>query len=181
MTVASTGSFWNSHRYGGKYGYFFDSPFKSLFAGQRWYNPKIRRWINRDPIAYAGGDNMYMYVNDNPVKYLDPSGLDVINLSASAVFVLNEDSDNVYLVPPGAWWPHNQDGLCLGSRPHEVFKLVNGVHAVVNSDGSVTTYPTTPASVIGQPLTGGWKNQDFLEDLHSQGDHHWDNLFNKAN
>ena len=33
--------------------------------------------MSRDPIYYEGGDNLYAYVMGNPVRYLDPSGLDV--------------------------------------------------------------------------------------------------------
>ena len=45
-------------------------------AGARWYAPDLYRWMSRDPIEYAGGDNMFAYVAGNPVKYVDPSGLD---------------------------------------------------------------------------------------------------------
>ena len=94
VPVATTGNIYNPHRYGGKYGYFFDSPFKALLTLNRWYNPEIRRWINRDPIEYRGGDNMDMYVHDNPVKYVDPSGLNAYEeystLDGAGADALNE-------------------------------------------------------------------------------------------
>lgn len=33
------------------------------------------QWINRDPIGEAGGLNLYGFVGNNPVKYVDPYGL----------------------------------------------------------------------------------------------------------
>jgi hypothetical protein len=31
--------------------------------------------MSRDPIAYQGGENLYQYVDDDPIANLDPSGL----------------------------------------------------------------------------------------------------------
>ncbi len=46
-----------------------------LFGTWRWYSPQLLRWLNRDPILYAGGDNVYVYVASNPVASVDPTGL----------------------------------------------------------------------------------------------------------
>jgi uncharacterized protein RhaS with RHS repeats len=35
-------------------------------------------WLNRDPIEEAGGLNLYGYVGNNPVNYIDPLGLLVV-------------------------------------------------------------------------------------------------------
>ena len=37
--------------------------------------PFLGRWIQRDPIGYAGGINLYEYVVSNPVGSTDASGL----------------------------------------------------------------------------------------------------------
>jgi hypothetical protein len=34
------------------------------------------RWLTRDPIGYAGGENLYEYCGGNPVGKIDPSGLE---------------------------------------------------------------------------------------------------------
>ena len=72
-----TGSSINPYRYGGRYGYYTDLNLKVIAAGQRYYAPELYRWLTRDPIKYDGGDNVYAYVKGNPVKFVDPDGLEI--------------------------------------------------------------------------------------------------------
>ncbi len=44
----------------------------------RAYDPNLHRWLNRDPIGEAGGLNLYTFVGNDPVDYIDPFGLDRI-------------------------------------------------------------------------------------------------------
>jgi RHS repeat-associated protein len=42
----------------------------------RYYDPKGGRFISKDPIGFEGGDvNLYRYVGNDPVDWVDPSGL----------------------------------------------------------------------------------------------------------
>jgi RHS repeat-associated protein len=42
----------------------------------RYYDPKAGRFISKDPIGFAGGDvNLYRYVGNDSVNWVDPSGL----------------------------------------------------------------------------------------------------------
>jgi len=41
----------------------------------RYYKPEIGRFLNPDPIGYAGGLNLYTYVGNNPLNFVDPWGL----------------------------------------------------------------------------------------------------------
>ncbi len=42
---------------------------------QRWYAPDLGRFLNRDPIGFSGGLNLYSYVRQNPINRIDPMGL----------------------------------------------------------------------------------------------------------
>lgn len=47
-----------------------------LRFGHRHYAPQLGRWVSRDPTGFAGSpNNLYQYVNGNPVTYRDPTGL----------------------------------------------------------------------------------------------------------
>ncbi len=59
-------------------GYFNHAVSGLDFALFRAYDPAHARWINRDPIAEAGGVNLYAYVDGNPTSYKDPSGHELI-------------------------------------------------------------------------------------------------------
>lgn len=39
------------------------------------YNPTLGRFMQRDPIGYADGMNPYQAVGGNPIRYVDPLGL----------------------------------------------------------------------------------------------------------
>jgi RHS repeat-associated protein len=41
----------------------------------RMYSPNLGRFMQPDPIGYAAGTNLYLYVGDNPVNRVDPTGL----------------------------------------------------------------------------------------------------------
>ncbi|HLP42180.1 MAG TPA: RHS repeat-associated core domain-containing protein, partial [Fibrobacteria bacterium] len=45
--------------------------------GARDYDPEIGRWTTKDPIGFSGGINHYAYVENNPVNFIDPKGLDI--------------------------------------------------------------------------------------------------------
>ena len=47
-----------------------------VHVGARYYSPTLGRFLQRDPIGIFGGLNVYAYVDNNPLTYIDPSGLD---------------------------------------------------------------------------------------------------------
>jgi uncharacterized protein RhaS with RHS repeats len=41
------------------------------------YDTRIGRWLEEDPIEFEAGDpNLYRYVGNSPINFIDPSGED---------------------------------------------------------------------------------------------------------
>ena len=58
-----------------------------LFQGREWlagvklndhrnrlYSPEMHRWLSRDPVFEKGGFNLYRFVDNGPLMFVDPSG-----------------------------------------------------------------------------------------------------------
>jgi len=72
-------------------GHQFDNDTGLVYMQARYYDPLIGRFYSNDPVGYTAANpvmsfNRYMYVNNNPYKYTDPSGQiletawDVVNI-----------------------------------------------------------------------------------------------------
>ena len=48
--------------------------YEPYLLGRRYFDPSTGKFANRDPIDYAGGENLYGYAGDNPVNEVDPGG-----------------------------------------------------------------------------------------------------------
>ncbi len=63
----------NPFRFSTKY---TDAETNLVYYGYRYYNPRLGRFLNRDPIGEYGGINLYGFVGNNPANFYDYLGLE---------------------------------------------------------------------------------------------------------
>ena len=75
-----TGTSNNTRKFTGKE---FDADSNLYYYGARYYDPYIGRFTQRDPIG--DGVNWYAYVANNPLRFIDPTGLGLWDILEFAV------------------------------------------------------------------------------------------------
>jgi RHS repeat-associated protein len=73
--VASFSTFTGPFGFAGNWGYQSDADSGLQLLGHRYYDPSTGRFLTRDPIK--DGRNWYAYCENNPLKAVDPDGLQV--------------------------------------------------------------------------------------------------------
>ncbi len=53
----------------------YDQQTGFLYYGYRFNSPFLGHWITRDPIGERGGINLYQFVGNNAINFMDPFGL----------------------------------------------------------------------------------------------------------
>ncbi len=116
--------------------------------GARDYDAVTGRWTGKDPIDFSGADvNLYAYVGNNPVNFIDPTGLlCVYSQSTGSLTCTNDTTGQQYLRcngysgrGPGLNNPAAQDQPNVGPLPQGDY-TVGGPN---NRRGPVTL-PLTP-------------------------------------
>jgi RHS repeat-associated protein len=64
----------NNFRFPGQY---YDSETGLHYNYHRYYNPRTGRYLEKDPIGMKGGINLYVYAENNSVRFSDNEGLKV--------------------------------------------------------------------------------------------------------
>jgi RHS repeat-associated protein len=113
----------------------------------RFYDPNLQRWINRDPIGERGGANLYEFVRNSPLGWIDPAGL---------VLKIDPSADPTFI-------EHIRQCLC---------KLVNGsqtgldlVNRAIDNDHTITITPDPAgAGTIGaiNSTRPGWPSDPTI-------------------
>lgn len=116
------------------------SPIAGLYLTKyRAYSPSAGRWLSRDPIGIAGGENVYAYVGGDPVGDFDPLGLDALVIAGGHVGGGGNPFGHVAMAVTGGGVYSYGNDTNLGSNVQDYITRQMGIRNQV-----VTFIPTSP-------------------------------------
>ncbi len=124
----------------------YDQHTKLTRFGARDYDAQTGRWTAKDPILFGGGDtNLYAYVGNNPLSYIDPYGLWAIGdpLPQGLVDAATGFGDGVY------------EAITLGMGDLQDIRDTAGIDGGVNKCSSEYGWSSTAGNVVGGVALGG--------------------------
>jgi RHS repeat-associated protein len=138
-------------------GLFLDPETRTYQNRFRQYDPTLGRFLQRDPLGYWDGMNLYEYLGNNPLAWLDPLGLcqedfgeDLEDLLWALLHAHPELLALLEAMPPEAW-DSFEDLLAafldwLASRPQE-----NVESSIAGNTAGWPPQPYVYVVVMGQP------------------------------
>jgi RHS repeat-associated protein len=152
-------------------GQYFDVESGWNHNGFRDYAPQLGRYIEPDPLGRLGsGNNLYVYVGNNPISYRDPTGLANENW-------INPYSDPILYAQANEWNPSGEYSVVAHGMVYESGPLAGqSADLLANLDGS----PITPAQ-LAQFIRKdpNWKHQTIELRACSVGQHGWNSFAQK--
>lgn len=145
----------------------YDTDAALYYYRARYYDPTVGRFIQKDPIGLAGGINLYPYVQNNPINFIDPTGLSAITnvLPIAGGFAAADGPLPIGDIIAG--------GLIVGATAHDLWQNWK------NSSDDPVVYPDNPdtAPERFRPRKGGGKVCDdgsvWDKDHSSHGGDQW--------
>ncbi len=119
----------------------------------RAYDPEHGRFLQRDPLGYVDGLNLYEYAVGNPQMYVDPLGTSNISIPVPKNKPQYQFQQNVsYPSYSDVYrsFPKNNDGLVMGGE--DVFKMVGGEVLEYSSNNACALRLSIALNNSGYPI-----------------------------
>ncbi|MBQ8541313.1 MAG: hypothetical protein IJ435_07555 [Clostridia bacterium] len=140
----------NPFRYAGEY---LDNETGDIYLRARYYDPSIGRFISVDPIK--DGTNWYVYCSNNPIAFVDPSGLesyifylvgweDRAHAAASELASMGVNPKDITFVPLSSEEDFENGWNCMGTGlDSNGNNTSDGIdHIIIDTHGSYKEFGT---------------------------------------
>ena len=115
----------------------FDGETGDYYYRARYFDSSIGQFISQDPLDFAAGDmNLYGYVGNSPINYIDPNGLTRVELRYRGAFPGHQHADIVITRDDGSiksYWARAED-VSLGA--YLSYLLANDAFGDIAADQS---------------------------------------------
>jgi RHS repeat-associated protein len=156
--VAQAGGLANPYTYTSRE---YDPESGLYYYRARYYDTKIGRFLQTDPIGFGGGDvNLYVYVQNNPINEIDPLGLFIMSVKYS-----NKPYGSITMVW-NSWLPEFYRSGTRGDNGTEIrsgiYRYKYGTHPIsggypalnLYTLGGSRTLPATRTDCKGDTASG---------------------------
>ncbi len=148
-------------------GYYCDVETGWYYLNSRYYDPQVKRFINRDTAAVlatgfgnASQYNQYAYCFNNPVSYQDDEG-DFPQFVAGALFGAGSEAIGEFISNKGDWRKINLQKVAIAG-------LCGGVSATIPFGGKVLSAGISAVqSIIFDAMDGEQDKRLFINELFS--------------
>ena len=138
-------------------GYYYDRVLGLYNLVSRYYDPEVCRFISPDTISILdktkldiNGLNLYMYCNDNPIMFVDPSGYIVVSTLVIGGLILAGSFVLGFGISVGSQW------ISYGKNSINFLQAtIDGSIALITTALSFTGIPTWGMGLIGAVTSFG--------------------------
>jgi RHS repeat-associated protein len=130
----------------------------------RYYSPGLRRFISEDPIRLLGGINYFVYVQNNPVNRLDPTGLAWVYDTGTNTLQQTDSSGNVTNS-----WPAGSGPWGNGQLPPGTYTLPSPPVTVPPNHPNQPSYCDGSGNCWWQPITPNFPTNRTGLGIHPDG------------
>lgn len=103
--------------------------------GARDYQPSNGRWTTKDPMFFGGGENLYGYVNNNPLNFKDRTGLLGRSISYEELIHYASMDEEFFKKNHNFLQSTCASGLSIEERrQNEIEADISGVHYTIQSN-----------------------------------------------
>ena len=146
-------------------GQYYDAETGLHYNWNRYYDPRVGRYVTSDPIGLAGGLNTYSYALNNPLYWTDPEGLLLSLLHANRRGTSLDEAAEVGAMGNAALTSGAVAGIAETATGVGIASIPKMCRAIVAAAKSNICKSAILAAALGDGICKGNPEDQFVEDM----------------